>query len=479
MALSSAEKAEMVQLEKDVGGDGLSPQEQAEMKALQGEVGHLASPTQNSTGEATIPPPGKKSLGGQIWEDIKAIPGREYEAAKTLLSGAGKVLDYPGGLVRTGLASAGGMLSGQPNAVKEADVANAFKGEAPLSSEYMGRLGAPEGPSVGVPFTDRRVSARDVGGFVADIATNPLNYGGKAAAGLLDAGEATAAAGKNLYKSGFKKIDEKLLEKGKGPVSDILLENGAPTGTTKQLSENMSGIAGDVATKRGEAYDKINQLAGPIDLSKTVFQKAEARLAELRAHPSRQMKALADSLEQMLNDYKSAGHADVSTISDWKTALADTLPENAYAGAKTKAPAKKFIKDLASDFRNMIVDHGNAAEKGLGDHVDKLNDTWSSLISAEKPMAAQIGRGESINAITPIDAALGVLHPGAEIAKKGADIAKTTWARTNLGKGLINVGESGAVDPTLRQTIINAVSNKKKNGLLDQEEKRPELRLSQ
>lgn len=387
-------------------------------------------------------------------------------------SGVGRVLDYPGGLLRTGLASAGGLITGQPNVVNDTDVANAFKGQAPSSAEYLERLGTTPGPTVLDNSITGKISARDLEGFGLDVATDPLTALSKAGKIGAPVGDALENAGKSAYKSGFKNIDERLLEKGKTPLSDILLENGAPTGTTKKIAGNVSDLTDKFGQKRASLYQQATDAGASVDLGYPLA-RTEGVLNDMRANPG--LRDAADKLEAFANEYKKEGKVDVGQLSDWKSNLYDALPESSFGPHGPKNYAQKFKQALAGDFKNSIEDAGNTARPGLGDEIGDTNNTLGSLLSAKDPLNLQIRRGTTPNMITPIDAALAVMHPYAEGAKKAADLAKTTWLRTNLGKGLMNAGESGIPDAVTRQGLID-LEEKKRRGLLDG--KGPEIRVT-
>lgn len=378
-----------------------------------------------------------------------------------------RALDYPGGLVRTGAAGLMGVAG-------KDDFAKAFRGKAPTSADYLERGGVDEGFRVNLSPAEGDTSLRDIEGFALDVLSDPLTaiakgvrgakgLAGKAADVALNPAEkALDRAGTGLYKSGLKKIDERLLEKGAKPVSELLLKEGK-AGTTKQLSVEAKKIASELANKRATAYERATALGAQIDMT-DVVKNAEAEVARLRRDPG--MAQAADNMAELLDKYKSQGFVDVGTASEWKTNLYNALPETAFdQTGKIKAPLKKVQMALAQDFKNAIVDAGNKAEKGLGDHIDKINEKWGTLIGAEKPMKMQIRRGNTANNLTSVDAMLGgtvgmytqdpVSALGAIALKKAADASKTTYARTKGGLGLIKVGRSGLVDPMIRRGLID------------------------
>lgn len=407
----------------------------------------MAAPKQN-----LFAPPSDEEKRHALLPTKEELINPSQESKARALQGMGQILDYPGGLVRTGLASVGGLLSGKTDVVKPEDVNAAFRGQAPKSSEYMQRLGVPEGPGVEVPYVGK-VTARDVGGFATDVATDPMTALARGEKALNPVGQMTEKAGENVYKSGFKKIDERLVEKGKSKLSDLLLEEGAPTGTTKQIAEKTKEMSSGLAKERKALYDKASEKGVTIDLGYPL-ENAEKHLEKMRQDPG--LRDLADQLSEKLAVYKKEGKVPLDKLSDWKSNIYNMLPESAYGPhGVVKGPAKEFQKKLAKDFREAIVDGGNKAEAGLGDSIDQVNEKWSTLIGAEKPTAMQIRRGETPNLVTSVDAILST-HPGLLATKKAADAAKTTYLRTKLGKGLMVTGRAGAAQGMLNRGLINS-----------------------
>lgn len=428
----------------------------------------FAPPTQDELKQVKPPadifaPPSKEELAlGQPQPlskvvDINRLTGpTSPENQKKSLEGLGQILDYPGGLVRTGLASVGGLLQGRTDVVKPQDVSNAFQGKAPKSSEYMERLGVPTGPVVpkDVPFIGN-ISARDVGGFVTDVATDPMTALARGEKALNPAGQVSESLGKNSYRAGLKKVDERLVEKGKGKLSDLLLENGAPTGTTKQIAEKAKEMSQSLSKERDAIYKQASDHGASIDLG-FPLENAENHLAEMRKNPGQ--RDLADKLEEYMNKYKKEGKVSLEDLSKWKTNFYEELPDSAFmANGRPKGAASEFVQKMAKDFKEAIIDSANKATPGAGDAVDAINQKWGTLLSARKPMDMQIRRGETTNFLTSVDAILfGMGHGAAVPVKKAADLGKSTWFRTKAGKGLIDAGQSGAAQGLLNRGIINS-----------------------
>ena len=202
---------------------------------------------------------------GEGWARAKAVGMDTLD--KTV-----RALDYVGGIGRTsaaGLYDLGAVLTGAPTVTRVGDVGRAFKGDAPLTSEFLQRAGAPEGPKLseaapwafsetgeGLPFEKGGMfdpSVRGAVGFAGDVATDPLTYltggtatalkagsqggrflkqpskqvveGLKETAGKLSpAQKAVGKYGDHVYQQALKNVDKKTAEFGAKPISKTLLE---------------------------------------------------------------------------------------------------------------------------------------------------------------------------------------------------------------------------------------------------------------
>lgn len=421
---------------------------------------YLAEKTQLAAPSPVAVPPQEQERPGMIRQGIANFMKAHPNVAE-VASDAGRVFDYPGGLMRTGLASYAGLLSGQAGKINDDDVMKALKGQAPSSSEYLKRLGVSPGSEILNNSITGKVTGRDLEGFGLDVATDPLTLLGKAGKIPTPVGDAVETAGKNTYKSGFKKIDEGLIEKGGKPLSDVLLENGAPTGTTKQIAGKVGELSNEARAKRAALYQEATDKGVTVDLSHPL-PKTEELVQGLLQDKRPSVQALGKDLaEHLQSEYKNNGKVDLGTLSDWKTDAYNSLPESVFRGGRPLPAATKFNAAIGSDFKNAIEQGGDVARPGMGKEIGAINEDWGAMLGSKKSMAAQIRRGNTTNAVTPVDAILTALHPGVEVAKKGADISKTTWARTKAGKGLMNLGESGVVDPVARQGV---------EGLIDQQQ---------
>lgn len=382
---------------------------------------------------------------------------------------AGRGADYLGGFARMGLAKGAEAVTGK-SIVTEEDMDNVVKGKGPNSDEYLKRLGVSEGITANIPIIGK-VTQRGVEGFAADVITDPLTVIGKAVKGLpasleaakkvlgLGANEGAEALGKMIYKSGFSKIDAKMVEEGGEPLSKVLLESGAPTGTTAKIQKQVTQIADTMGKMREGLYEKATDLGVTVDLAHPATTKnADEFIAKLAQDKRASVRAQAEELRQYLdNDYKAAGTVDLGTLSQWKTDLYNTLPKSFFAPNGKMSPlGKQFNAILADDFRRSIVEGGNAAQKGLGDSINAINSKWGTLLDARKPLAQQVKQAAGKPIISPVKAAITSVNPIAGAALEAADLASTTAVRTKVGKAALRAGQSGLAGDVARRKLIDS-----------------------
>lgn len=372
------------------------------------------------------------------------------EASGGALDTAGRVLDYPGGFTRAGLAEVAGIATGKPNLVTPEDLKAAAVGKGPNSAEYLRRLGVSEGGSLTLPGLGR-VTLRGAEGLAFDVLTDPLTLIARTVkeipyiSKLLNApNKASEALGEAAYKSAITAKDSEKAAK----AGQALIDAGAPVGGQAKLDAAIAQTATTMGKIRQGLYDQFTQLGGQVDMPKDAFKNSEGVLANLRKNPT--MHGLADEFEAMLNQYKGEGFVDMERMSQWKTQLYDSLPKNAFNGAKLANPGKMFKAALANDFKNLIVDSGNKVEKGLGDAINKVNDKWGALLeSSGVPNGGAGTLGKMIDA-----AAFGVAGLPGLLKKKAFDLAIGPYGRTIVGKALMDAGKQGVAGALTRQALI-------------------------
>lgn len=457
-----------------------------------------------------------------------AQPEEPGLAAKALDYGL-RGLDYAGGVARTGAGEVADAFIDGDNVTGD-DWKRALVGKAPSSDELMDRYGVPEGgkvnlfPEVKVPFTDitlgqGETSAREAGGFVGDVALDPLTYvslgGNQLAKGGLRAAVAPLSqgakkVGKAMYNSAFKKIDEKLLEKGTRPLSQVMFKNRA-WGGPESLQRQVKEIGERLKAEREALYSEADALGAKVDM-KQASRRAQDEVNRLKG--IRGAEGTANALEKHIKtyttgkgtqtvsvpDHKLIEEADaltglkvkrkvalddprpgeivnriveepiekalpplsISEASNVKTRFYDELPDQAYSKiGKVKGDAKRVNKLMGEGTKTEIERAANRVETGLGDEIAEINADWGSTIGAQKPMAAEVRKANTKNLVSSVDAGLAgytLTNPVTGlpilVSKKMGDVAKGTAFRTGAGLGLDAIGNSGVLDPLTRQILI-------------------------
>lgn len=445
------------------------------------DLPHMDEVATSAQAPAPTPTPAPAAQGAQSadpFADLPAAGAPQKGVLGQVLDGAKRVLDYPGGLVRTGDAAITSLFGGENTSgsakpvnaliskfdtskevVTMNDFKEALKGNAPSSADYLARMGLPELGSVNIPLLGK-ITGRGVVGFATDVAADPLTSisnlikeggaAGKVIASVVNApGAGAEALGESVYRSALKKVDAKVAQKtGEAgtPVADALLQQGAPVGGTEKLAQKVQDMSATMGKLRQGLYDEATK-AG-VKVTPDAFPQAQAVLDRLRRDPN--LTPLADTLGEMVDKYKSAGPQDLAQVSEWKTNLYNALPDSAFNGVgKLKAIPAQFKAALAGDFKNMIIDTGNDARKGLGDAINTVNDRWGPIIAAQDPLAKQVARDAGASGLmgSQIDHAILSFEGLSKYAiKKGLDIATTTTGRTVLGKALMQAGQKGVAN---------------------------------
>ena len=388
-----------------------------------------------------------------------------------------RALDYAGGLGRTaatGYVDIARAIMGQPAISQPGDAMAALRGQAPTVSERLERGGVGDMGSVGIPFTDMKVTGRDAVGFAGDVLTDPLTYASLGASAVAKAGQAgkvaakattpmqelTRKIGEMTYRSGLKNVDKEVSEYGGKKLSKVLLDEGAPTGSMKQVKEYTEQVlVPKYDATRKDLYAQVDSGGATVDAS---FAQDKAREVINRMRQDPGLRDKANAMSEFVDKYTQEGAVTVQQMSDWKTNLYNALPDAAFNPDRTLSNwGKKVQKALSEGFKDEIENAGNFVRKGLGDDISKVNEKWGTVLQSQKPMAREARKAETVDSFTSVDAILTgamaadpVMAGGALALKKGADAAKTTGARTRVGKGLMSVAPWA--DPAGRRAIIDS-----------------------
>lgn len=488
------------------------------------EIGGQGNPPSTVPGSSwNAAPPTPAEMGGQV--NTPAAPQDTGAWATTKkVAGAGldyglRALDYAGGLSRTAVAGAVSPFTPNGEVVGADELTRMVKGQAPSTSEYMDKMGVPEGAKVSLPLVGD-VSARGVGGFLGDVALDPLTYatfgaepllkeaaekaaqkgvgaqaaktlaleGGEAALeqgakklaphtdeaaapGLLSkvantlspvlnpVGNATEAAGDSLYKSGFKTVDAKLAAKEQAPLSEVMLNNGRPAGTAATMSTEVQKLLDAKMAERQTMYDAINQGGGKVDVLQAMEPSMDRAKEILRIDPNAGPQI--SGMEDWLQNYGREGqHVPVDLASDWKSRIYNaSLPANAYDPLGRALPVASEMKQQFG--RGLKEGIEGAAENtlgpGQGARMTQLNSDVGTMINAQKKaLPSEVLKSANKNMITPVDAMGTVIS---------ATASHSPWAAVPFA---IAKKGADAFNTTAGRTYLgNAVSRAGREGMLD------------
>lgn len=401
---------------------------------------------------------------GQGQAQDQSAPSQQPGMLATGLDYAGRALNELGGGMRAGLFSAASVAQNAMqgklgDVVTPEDLKNAAVGKGPSSAEYLKRMGVSEGGSLTVPGLGR-VTLRGAEGLALDVLTDPLTQVAKAVKSapvlskLFNApGEASDALGQAVYKSAFPAKAKDAASAMMEGVPEVGLAPSVPVGGTAKLAQAVEDTSNTIGKLRQGLYDRAANLGVTVDTG-FPLTRAEAVLSRMNKDPG--LQPAAEELGSLLDRYKSAGKVPLDVLSEWKTNLYDSLPQSAWGRNGLRGFAKQFKGALAGDFREAIVKAGNAAEPGLGDSIEALNNKWGALLSATRPLErAQQAAGGNLGRM--IDGA--VLATGGikgEVIKKGYELATSPYAKTLVGKALMSAGKDGLATGLVNQGVVRA-----------------------
>lgn len=253
-------------------------------------------------------------LPSKIGESVKEIPGAMMKAAHTLNQPVARVLDYPGGLIRTAAAGAVSPLVGN-QVVSSDDIENALLGKAPLTSEYLERVGVPEMgkipvsnamEKVGVPEGWRLpdITGRGLVGFAGDILSG--EGGGAISSSLAKKG------GEAMYKSGLKKIDQVVARYGKDPVSDLLMKHRI-TGNAQQIFDQMDELGQSLLAGRDDILQRATAAGSEVDMNRSMSH-AQAFVDRLRKEDNPELEGAINIMQKRINKFRARQAQEPETI---------------------------------------------------------------------------------------------------------------------------------------------------------------------
>lgn len=357
---------------------------------------------------------------------------------------------------------------------------------------------------------------RGAEGLALEIATDPLSMGGLAARGVAKGAAAAGRAltpaeklvqygarpvgagledlGKTLYKSGFKKVDQVADQFNKIPASEVLFNEGI-TGTNKAVAKKSNALIDNLRRQQSQILAEVDKKVPAANVDEALKPLRE-RIAAYEASKDPVKMEAAQALKDDLQTYealKARPAQSVSTqvpssildaqgrpvmntvtenipsvipptpsqLSGMKSTVQNSIPQKAWKeGAMTNAEYMSGRKDLGRGLRAETENLATQASPELGQALKNTNAKMGSLLSVGNTLDQEAMKGINKNIITSVDPIVMALeHGGAMLpAKKAIDLSKTTWFRTNAGRGLYDLGNYGDLmlrRPSVWQDIYN------------------------
>lgn len=449
MALSKEEQAELDAINADL----LSPQERAELDALNAE----------------LEPPATKMI----------------RTGKQAIQGAGKLLDVLRGGVTAPIAAALLELRTGKDVYRPAEHLDAVNPTNlrtfPGLDELTARAGKPLTAAIpprAMPLAARLVPS--LPGIVADAAIDPASW---LAMPLKAAGEGVEALGKTS-------LATKLLEALKAPVEKLPVLATGPSRTMrgagealygwgirpleqagerkgKEIAETLyrHGVHGSARQMMDQMAEKASTLKNELDAIYAEADAAGALTDRGRAFgpfmeeldqlvlDGRLSKAQAEKiLEETIGTYLTRGdQAGTKLMSQWKGDIDNKLDAAVFEATKSPDLVNR-VKKVARTGTKEEVENVVDAVTGRGAEVRAKNADLGDFLSVA-PQALQyaqaqerlrllghleLGAGLGVGAITQ-NPFKGLLFLG---AKKGLDLGRLPWFRTNLGYGMQRVADN-------------------------------------
>jgi len=427
------------------------------------------------------------------------------DAGMATLRGVGSALDYAGGNVRNAVAQGADAALGT-ELTQEGDTMRALKGDAPSSSEYLGRGGMEEGW--------KRTGA----GLALDIASDPLTYatlgiapalkgastvaklgrmeklaeGLKVLSGARNVGSLdkilaaaqnpleilTPKAGTAVYKSAFTpvetKIEQEMLGK-KTPISEILMNEGF-VGNSSQALEKVRKLNKEAGAQIGDAVSAAEgKVLTPTD---EIFSKSQQKIDELALSKDPETRAMAEKLQENLD----ATMSNMGNVVDPKEALSlkrqidSKLNSKAWKISESGTAKDQIYKQMAMDIKDNAIQMplSNLPEQDLYNSVLKANKEFAATDKTVQKALLQQAKNESRRkAISVIDTGLAagaIASPQYMLpilaGKKAGQALGSTRGKTTIGSAMrsepMQLINKYMTDPASRRVIMNLMKEDEK-----------------
>lgn len=400
---------------------------------------------------------------GKPWENAAAEPIKPWERALNQANLATGVTQTPEQQARGGATSISGYLMQKAGVPKLGQLSNVLSEEskAPDNATVWQQLRsgkiAPNGAF--------DITGRGALGILGDwLAAKGLSTG------LQKVGKFLHGTAYEVPEARYREIYGK---EGPGP-KQVAFEQRVDT------PRDVMPAIEKAANERGKAYSNVTNLGGAVDVNRA-FADAEKQAIEMVNHRDRTIsakgRAALDEIKRLKEDYgpkystqgtneglvplpesgglqskqveaiKAEPFVPASNLQDFsnlKTALQSQMGDAAWNDFLKTPEGQRLSGALGTGAKNEILQ--TAAEINPADaaKIAEQNKIMESLYAMAETAPGDILKEARKNKlITPVDAALFVANPMAELAKKSADILKIPTVRTKLGRGLYNAGRFG------------------------------------
>jgi len=308
--------------------------EQEELEYL--ELLELESKANAAAPAPAALPPAPQSLMKSAINAGKAVGGAALTA-----------LDYPGGIMRTGIYAVPRAIKAvydqdpaQAESMQE-DLLNALKGRAPTGAQLLAKLGVEEGDKSRI--LGREISTRDLLGFGSDLATG-LNAS-KAVGLLAKSGGATGAVGKvlrapeaaleagikaggkKIYQSGLKAGDfvAKRFGKGEKALSETLLKKNIK-GSATQIADQALEYADELRARQQEILADASAKGARVDMGQVLAPLKRDVSKIVSGTNTLGVKNAAEAFGKELDNLIESGSATPARVSS------ETMPRTISTG---------------------------------------------------------------------------------------------------------------------------------------------------
>lgn len=365
MGLTAEEKAELAQLENEIGG--LTPEEFEELKALEAEVGVTQDSPTTKAAQKRLTPQGFTEEEPQAPTQAQEWMGGDKNplglTSQGVIEGAIENLPAIGGAIG-GLPAVTGV--GLPVAMSLAGAGG-----------YLGKR---------LQNLIRTTQGRGPKDW-QEAELGPLQSGvteGLTAGALPLAGKALKAGGRAIYNQAWSPVAQALAKFNKSGIGDVAYEGGI--WNPLKLREGLENLISNKMDKVRALYKKAGDAGAKVDLKKAM-KEAQDYVDDFRAKAGNNKELLerAQNMQNQLDDIVASGSPSPEQVAFWKTQEYHKLGDSAFSEfSKTKA-GKAFEKKVAKGYKQGVEDSVGAAIDPLAKkEVIKLNDEVGKILSSRR-----------------------------------------------------------------------------------------------